>query len=221
MKNQPYYFEIKDLVTQFVAAFDDVVINRYNRSRDVVDKIEVRYAYAPKQRVLHDLVNKAQHITLPTIAITVGNVGRDVDRVFNKVTGFYDVQPHTASTEYLRSPIPINLTVNMSIMTKFQSDMDQIISNFAPYTNPYIVISWKVPGDLTNQVKEIRSIVEWSGDISLEYPTELDPSQPARVTGDTSFTIKGWLFPYTSSLSASNIFYITSHTTPLTGLDYV
>lgn len=221
MKNQPYYFEIKDLITQFIAAFDDVTINRYNRSRSVVDKIQVRYVYAPKQRVLNDLINKSQHLTLPVISITVGNIARDTDRVFNKITGFYDVQPHTASTEFLRAPVPINVDVGMSILTKYQTDMDQILSNFIPYSNPYIIISWKLPSKLTNQTVEIRSQVEWSGDVSLEYPSELTSDQPARVTADTSFTIKGWLFPYTSSLSADNIFYVKTHITPLTGFEYI
>lgn len=42
--------------------------------------------------------------------------------------------------------------------------------------------------------QEIRSVVEWSGDISVDYPVELAPNQPFRVTADTSFVIKGWLF---------------------------
>ena len=40
MNKQPYYFEIKDLITQFISAFDDVVISRYNKSRVIQDKIE-------------------------------------------------------------------------------------------------------------------------------------------------------------------------------------
>ena len=221
MINQPYYFEIKDLVTQFIAAFDDVIISRYNRSRTVVDKIQATYVYAPKERVLHDLINKSQHIQLPVISVSLNGVNRDNDRVFNKITGFYDVQPHTSSTEFLRTPVPIDVNVNMSILTRYQTDMDQILSNFIPYSNPYIIISWKTPAALTNQTVEIRSQVEWSGDVSIDYPIEQTADQPARVTADTSFTIKGWLFPYTSSLSAENIFYVKTNITPLTGFEYI
>ena len=83
MKTQPYNFEIKDMVTQFVAAFNNVVIDRYNKSRSVVDKIKVKYLYAPKQRVLNDLVTKNQHVTLPAVAVSIGSVSRDEGRVFN------------------------------------------------------------------------------------------------------------------------------------------
>ncbi len=72
-------------MTQFIAAFNDVTINRYNKDREVKDKIHVRYVYAPKQRVLHDMVNKNQHITLPAIAVSIGGISRDSTRVFNKI----------------------------------------------------------------------------------------------------------------------------------------
>ena len=51
MKKSPYYFEIKDILTQFVTAFDDIVIKRYNIDRSIEDRISVRYVYSPKQRV--------------------------------------------------------------------------------------------------------------------------------------------------------------------------
>ncbi len=209
------------MVTQFVAAFDDIIINRYNRSREVVDKIQVRYLYAPKSRVLNDIVNKAQHITVPAVSVSIASVERDEERVFNKITGFYDAMPSIGTTEYLPSPVPINIGVNMSIITKYQTDMDQILSNFIPYSNPYIVISWKIPSDLSNRTTEIRSEVVWGGSMSLDYPTELDANTTARITADTNFTIKGWVFPYAANLSASNIFTVTTNFTPLTGFDYV
>ncbi len=49
MKSRAFHFEIKDVITQFIAAFDDIVIGRYNKNRSEVDKIDVRYVYAPKE----------------------------------------------------------------------------------------------------------------------------------------------------------------------------
>ena len=221
MKNQAYYFEIKDMVTQFIAAFDDIIINRYNKSRDVVDKIQVRYLYAPKQRVVHDIINKAQSLTIPAVAVTIGSITRDNDRVFNKIFGQYDVLPDGRSSQFFPAPVPINLDVKMSVITKFQTDMDQILSNFIPYANPYIVISWPLPATFTNDLIELRSEVLWDGNISLQYPEELQANTTARVTADTTFTIKGWLFPYSSTLSGSNIYTVTTNYTPVTGFEYI
>ena len=88
MRFETFHFEVKDLVTQFCNAFDSVVIKRYDSNRNVVSKINVRYVYAPKQRVLYDLVNKAQNIDIPCIAISVNGISRDESRVFNKLSGF-------------------------------------------------------------------------------------------------------------------------------------
>lgn len=221
MVNQSYFFEIKDIVTQFVAAFNDVTINRYNKNKDIVDKIQVRYVYSPKGRVLNDLINKAQHITLPVVAISISSIERDESRVFNKIFGQYDSTGSGTTTNFLPSPIPINIGINMSILTRYQTDMDQIISNFIPYNNPYVVISWKVPADISSSLKEIRSEVLWSGSMNIDYPNELQSNQPARVSADTTFTVKGWMFPGRQVTEGKNILYINSHISPVSGFDYV
>ena len=224
MKGDPFYFEIKDVLTQFIAAFDDVVISRYNKDRAVKDKIQVRYVYAPKQRVLHDLINKAKHITLPAIAVNISGVTRDEKRVFNKLSGSYvtRVNPNTLDgdmmhEDYIRQPVPIDIGINMSILTKFQSDMDQILSNFIPYTNPYIVISWKVPVQHATIEQEIRSEVMWDGNMNMTYPTEPAGNEAYRVAADTTFKIKGWLFQKHAN-PVSTIYTVDSRFTTLSSV---
>ena len=77
------------MLTQFVAAFDDIVIGRFNRDRQEQDRINVRYVYAPKQRVLYDMVNENKTLTLPVVSVNVNNISRDQNRVFNKINGFF------------------------------------------------------------------------------------------------------------------------------------
>lgn len=87
-------------------------------------------------------------------------------------------------------PVPVNITVNMSIITRYQNDMDQILTNFMPYNDPYIVVSWREP--YTNF--EIRTPIHWSNNISLTYPIDISHNQAYRCTADTSFTIEGWVY---------------------------
>jgi len=225
VKKSPFYFEIKDVLIQFISAFDDVVISRYNSSREEDDQISVRYLYAPKQRVLHDLTNRAQHVTLPAIAVKIGSINYDKDRVFNKIIGSYHprvdkFQGHELTTvsDHLPQPTPVEITIDMSILTKYQTDMDQILSNFIPYNNPYITISWQVPGDLLQSTQEIRSEVLWSGNISLDYPVVTTSSDPYRISADTSFTIKSWLFRH-KSVPTGNIFTVNSFFTAISGIE--
>ena len=199
MRNRAYHFEIKDLLTQFVAAFDDTVISRFDKNRNAKQNVEVRYVFAPKQRVMYDIINKAQNITLPVVAINLTGVSRDNDRVFNKLAPSYIPAQLTDSPDKASKflmPVPVNLEVSMSIMARYMADVDQIISNFVPYNNPYIILSWKVPSDFGAEYEqEIRSEVLWSGDLAYNTPTDTTYNDQFRVVIDTSFTIKGWLFP--------------------------
>ena len=199
MKKRAFHFEIKNLLTQFIAAFDDVVISRWNKDRTAKSNIEVRYVFAPKHRVMYDIINKAQNITLPAVAVNLASISRDNDRVFNKLTPSYistviEDNPKTAGKFLM--PVPVNLEVNMSILARYMEDVDQIVSNFAPYNNPYIILSWPVPKDFGFEYdQEIRSEVLWSGELAYTTPTDTTYSDKFRITVDTSFTIKGWLFP--------------------------
>jgi len=228
MKLPTHYFEIKDLLIQFLAAFDDVVIKRYNRNRVAEATQQVRYIYAPKQRVLHDLINPGQNLSLPVVSITIGSISRDNNRVFNKNAGFFapgtplDNDPGIA-TFFYKAPVPINIEVKMSIIARYQSDMDQILSNFVPFNNPYIILSWTVPKEFNlPYTQEIRSEVLWNGNISLNYPTDINGNQKAQIIAETGFTIKGWMFPDPQA-PVKNIFKIDTNLTSVstgTSLDY-
>lgn len=213
MRQYSYYFEVKDLVLQFLAAFDNVVIKRYDKNRNPLTTQQVRYVYAPKQRVLFDLVNPAQNVTLPCISITINSISRDNNRVFNKNAGFY---AHGTPTErapggqsyYYKAPVPVNIDISMSIIARYQSDMDQILSNFVPFNNPYIILSWTIPKEFNlPYTQEIRTEVAWNGNINLEYPTDINGQQKAQIIANTGFTIKGFLFPDPEN-PVNNIFRI-------------
>jgi len=197
------------LLTQFVAAFDDTVIKRYDRAGNAKQEIEVRYVFAPKQRVMYDIANKAQNITLPVVTVDLASVSYDTDRVFNKLSNIHNYVNTNDSTE-VHMPVPINLSVNMSILCRYMQDMEQILSNFVPYTNPYIIITWKEPTNVGGQINEIRTEVEWDQNINMNAPTELTYSDKFRAVADTTFKIKGWMFRDQNQSSAP-IYFIDNN----------
>ena len=220
MKKETFHFEISDLLIQFLAAFDQVIINRFDVNRKSGQKVQVKYVYAPKQRVLYDIINPGQNLTLPVVAITMGSISRDQNRVFNKTAGFLSpgttnpAQPKGA-TNFYKAPVPVNIVIKMSMLTRYQTDLEQILSNFIPYNNPYIIISWKVPESYNfSYTQEIRTEVLWDGIVNLDYPVDTDGGKKALITADTSFTIKGWLFP-ASENPIGNIFKITANMTAI------
>ena len=203
------------MITMFASAMDDIVVKRYNKYRDAQDSIRCRFVYAPKQRVLADILDKAQNIQLPVVALTNGGITRDPSRVFNKIQGSYLSDPDPTKSKKLLQPVPIDLQINMTILTRFQEDFDQIITNFVPYFDPYIIISWRTP---SMPDYEIRSQVVWSGNVTATYPYDINSTNVARVEGNTSFTFKGWLFKAASNQSDSKIFTINTNFSTETGL---
>lgn len=204
MKNYTFHFEVQTLIEQFIEAFNDVVIKRYDKNKQLIENsdIAVNYIYAPKQRVLETLTNPAPGgITLPAIAINVTSITRDTERVVNKISGYnvpYTISSEFDVTRYLKhipSPVPINIGINMNIFTKYQADMDQIVSNFLPYCDPYIIISWRMPiPENEDNIFELRSEVLYGNNLTLTYPDSLQGNQVFRCSANCTFTIKGWLF---------------------------
>jgi hypothetical protein len=124
-----------------------------------------------------------------------------------------------AKTTQIRMPVPVNVGVSMSIIANFQYDIEQILSNFIPYTNPYIIICWKIPEDFNlDYISEIRTEVLWDGNISLSEPLEPAANDKARFSADATFTIKGWLFPANPNEPFSNIHVVNNNFNMTTNL---
>lgn len=197
METYTYNFEISTLLAQFLDAFNEVTIKRWDRSQshnnptqrgpDIMPTVR----YSPKQRVIDDYINNQAKMRLPVIAFNIAGLSRDTNRVFNKLTGPQFNERKNTARYGIKQPVPVDLKIQMNIMSKFQEDLDQILTNFIPYTDEYIAVSWKSPY-LNDQ--EIRTTVHWDGSVSLEYPTDTRYSDNFRIIATTSFTVKGWLF---------------------------
>lgn len=186
-----------DCITQFVAAFDDAFLYRYTKDFEQKEKINVRYVFGPKQRVLYDIVNQAKNITLPVISMEQTNIKRDSSRIQfkdQKITRS-NINDNN-SIARIPTPVPVTMDINVSIVANYKEDIDQIVSNFIPWCNPYFIISWKVPEEFgMDFIDELRTEVTWGGVVDFENPTNIDHSEKYKLVGNTTFNIKGWLFP--------------------------
>jgi hypothetical protein len=206
MNKYTFDFEIQTITTMFLNAMSEIVVKRFNVHKDPQDQIKIRVMYAPKQRVLADLLDKDQNIQLPAMACYIGGISRDATRVWNKLLGNFNPSiSNYVSNE--KTPIPVDVKFNVSVMTRYQTDMDQILTHLLPYINPYFVVSWRTPGRPDH---EIRSNVFWDGNVSLTYPYDIAATTVARVVADLSFTFKGWLFQALPDDSIGTIITIDS-----------
>lgn len=196
MKNYSYFRENLNCLTQFAAAFDDCFVYRYTKDFVEKEKIKVRYVFGPKNRVMYDIVNQVKNITLPVISMEQKNIRRDSSRIQfkdQKIT-----RPHLNDKHISRipTPIPVLMDVDVSIVANYKEDIDQIASNLISWCNPYFIISWKIPEEFQMDfIDELRTEVTWSGSIDYENPTNIDHSEKYKIVGNTSFVVKGWIFP--------------------------
>lgn len=210
-----YDFEVETMVTVFLNAISDIVVKRFNENKQAQDQIQTRVLYAPKQRVLADLLDKDQNLQLPVVAVYIGGISRDTNRVFNKLLGTYN-STGAGSVSNEQTPLPIDLNIKVTIATRYQKDMDQIISHIIPYVNPYFAVSWTTPA---RPNFEIRSSIFWDGNVALSYPVDIASTQVAKVLADLSFTFKGWIFQAPPTDTVGTIYTIhTNYSTEYTGM---
>lgn len=192
MQTWTYHNEIKILVAQVLNALGDLVIRRLSEVDDTTytDKIDVGLKYAPKQRIIYDLVNTNQHIQVPTMCLTIAGIQYQKERAFNKIMGFTVSEHYLSGGGRFPQPVPVDLKLNFSILSRYERDMDQILTCIFSNFFPYIVISYKHP-DLGF---EVRCLVEWDGNINLTYPIDIPAQNSYRIVADSSFAVKGWIY---------------------------
>jgi len=183
-------------LTQFTAAFDDCVVWRYDKNFEKKEKINARYVFGPKQRVLYDIVNQAKNITLPVISIEQTNIKRDSSRIQFKDQKITRRNLNDNSVSRIPSPIPVTMDLNVSMVANYKEDIDQIASNIFQWFNPYIIISCKIPEEFgMDFIDEIRTEATWNGSIDYENPMNPTASDKYKIEGSTTFNVKGWIFP--------------------------
>ena len=197
MRQENFHFELRDNTDALATALNDIIIKRFkdDSRTDIEKKINVRFVYGPKKRVLYDIINAAKATTLPVVALDLKGFSHDTSRIFNKNGEFFDTVISGDNCAQYLTPTPIKLNYGITIITRYRTDIEQIISNIIPHCNPYFVISIKVPPEFKLlKDQEIREVVTWSGNINIEHPDPINKDAKSIYTATTDFTVNGWLF---------------------------
>lgn len=157
-----YFYEeiFKKTLTAFGTLFNDIYIKHKNDEGDVVSSIRVPLAYGPTQKFLARLnevpdLNKPVQIVLPRMSFELIGISYDPSRKTPTTQQFLSC-PSPGSPESKRAylPVPYNMNFELSIMTKLNEDMLQIIEQILPYFQPDLKLSI----NLVNSIKEKRDI---------------------------------------------------------------
>jgi len=139
-----FYHEIlRKTVVAFGSLFNGIEIKHVNSSNQTVSVQKVPLAYGPTQKFLARLeqtppdLNKPNQITLPRMSFEYVNLTYDPSRKVTSTQSFLSgLAEDGTQIRKTYMPVPYNLEFQLSIMTKLNEDMLQIIEQILPYFQP-------------------------------------------------------------------------------------
>lgn len=198
-KKYSYSHEIETILTQFIALIDKCIVHRYEKNpktfeRTITSTVYPKYSFGSKSRVLYFLENKAKNITYPVVVISISSIKMDNERLMDKWKDIYRKVDNN-TIEIYSKPVPLEITLKVSIISTMQTDLYQIFGHIATKFQPSQFYSWCVPGTRENNYEEQRNKVTWDGSFNIETKDKLQESDEEIYRGDMNFTVEGWLYP--------------------------
>lgn len=192
MKYRSYNRELRTSTAQLLDTFNNIKIDRRDNGNNVQKLISVPCVYGNRSRILKSLENRNKTLKLPMIALSMGNLSRDSSRVHDIHNAIINQRQEWKFKAINNTPVPMNIEYEMTIICKYQEDLDEIICNFIPFSNPDFYVIFPHP---IEKGVYLKSQIVWDTSINIQYPTEITESDPYRITATTSFVYKTWIFP--------------------------
>ncbi len=192
-----FYHEIlRRTIVSFGSLFNNISIKHTNNSNSTVSNMKVPLAYGPIQKFLARLeqapnLNQPVQMSLPRMSFEFTGLTYDTSRKVTTTQTFLSAVT-TNKTQPRKSymPVPYNMSFELSIMTKLNDDMLQIIEQIIPYFQPAYTMSV----DLIETIGEKRDIPVVLEGISMQDDYEGDYSTRRALIYTLRFTVKTYLF---------------------------
>jgi hypothetical protein len=156
---QHFYYEIlRKTIYAFGTLFNNIYIKHKNDEGEVVSTIKVPISYGPTQKFLARLeqspdLNKPIQITLPRMSMEIINLSyNSANKATTTTTFLVKDKNNTVRKSYL--PVPYTLNLELSIFTKLEDDMFQIVEQILPYFQPSYAVTIKYI-DETNEKRDV------------------------------------------------------------------
>lgn len=210
MEFRSYNAELAIANLMFKNIFSNIIIDRQD-SKGNKKQIVVNCQLGQRSRIFKSWQNaeKMATVKFPMIIINRTGYSRQPERLNN----LHNEVKHELTSKLrkyeLLAPIPIDISYDVSIVAKYQSDIDQIATNFMIFFNSDIYVSCNHPKydgiTMNNQVI-------MSDSISEEHPDELDSAADDFITNTFQFTFKTYLFGGTTQAKPIQPTIISSYT---------
>ena len=185
-----FYNEVfRSVIIGFGSLFNGIEIKKSNSI------IKVPLAYGPTQKFLARMqqeadLNKPVSITLPRMSFEFLGLQYDPTRKSTQTQTIINQTPDGAEVKKNYLPVPYNMRFELSIMTKLNDDMLQIIEQILPYFQP----AYQLPINFLGNLKEKRDVAINLDNITMQDDYEGNFDTRRALIYTLSFTAKTTLF---------------------------
>ena len=206
-----FYNEIfRSVIIGFGSMFNGIEIQHKNESDNSISTLRVPLAYGPTQKFLARIeqqanLNKSTQMSLPRMSFEFTDLQYDPTRKSTQTQQF--VVKNSTGSEIKKGyvPVPYNMTIQLSVMTKLNDDMLQIIEQILPYFQP----TYNLPINFLGDFKEKRDVPIQLEGISMEDDYEGNFETRRALVYTLTFTAKTFLFGPLSDVSGDIIRKVT------------
>ena len=203
-----FYNEIlRKTIIGFGSLFNGIKIQHTNNNDQVVSEFKVPLAYGPTQKFLARIeesadLNSPTQMSLPRMSFEFIGLTYDNSRKVTTTQTFTKgtVGDKTAIKKTYM-PVPYNMEFELSVMTKLNDDMLQIIEQILPYFQP----AYNLTVDLVQEIGEKRDIPVVLNSISMDDNYEGNFSTRRALIYTLRFTAKTYLFGPSSTATSDII----------------
>ena len=192
-----FYHEIlRRTIISFGTLFNNISIQKKDGSDNAISTMKVPLAYGPTQKFLARLeqsadLNKSTAISLPRMSFEFTGLTYDSSR---KLTSTRTIQVKDPSTKKnvkkVYTPVPYNMSFELSIMSKLNDDALQIVEQILPYFQPAFTLTVELVDDI-NEKRDIPVVLE---NITMQDDYDGDFTSRRVLLYTLRFSAKTYLF---------------------------
>ena len=197
MFGQYFYHEIlRKTVIGFGTLFNQIEIRHSDDADKVQSRMKVPLAYGPMQKFLAKIEQQPNlkgrsAITLPRMSFEMTGITYDSTRKASITQTFKTCNSGTlANIKKVYMPVPYNISFQLSIATKLNDDMLQILEQILPYFQPGLNITL----NLVSSIGEKRDVPIILENINMTDDYEGSFDNRRAMISTLSFTAKTYLF---------------------------
>ena len=197
MVGQYFYHEIlRKTVIGFGTLFNQIEIRHSDNNDNVQSKMKVPLAYGPMQKFLAKIEQQPNlqgrpAITLPRMSFEMTGISYDSTRKASITQTFKTCNTgELGNIKKVYMPVPYNINFQLSIATKLNDDMLQILEQILPYFQPGLNITI----NLVSSIGEKRDVPIILENINMTDDYEGSFDNRRAMISTLTFTAKTYLF---------------------------